>query len=109
MHAAFLDDGCAGPILVERFAGEAEGFQGTALGDLLGKIPADHADAGESEGQIVCFQLAGEQAAFINVQLEQLEDVELGIEALLEEALDRGAESRLAFGGSRDAAVPEAR
>ncbi len=63
----------------------------------------------KARGQIVCFQLAGEQAAFINVQLEQLEDVELGIEALLQEVLDRGAESRLAFGGSRDAAVPEAR
>ena len=63
----------------------------------------------KARGQIVCFQLAGEQAAFINVQLAQLEDVELGIEALLQEVLDRGAESRLAFGGSRDAAVPEAR
>lgn len=51
--------------------------------------------------------MLGDQLGTFRVVGWQL--VELGIEALLEEALDRGAESRLAFGGSRDAAVPEAR
>ena len=56
VHAAFLDDGCTAAVLVDRVAGEAEGFHVTALGDLLVAVVADHADAVESEGQIVCFQ-----------------------------------------------------
>ena len=60
VHAPFLDDGCTAAVLVDRVAGEAEGFHVTALGDLLVEVVADHADAVESEGQIVCFQLAGE-------------------------------------------------
>ena len=41
--------------------------------------------------------MLGDQLGTFRVVGWQL--VELGIEALLEEALDRGAESRLAFGG----------
>jgi len=50
VDATFLDDGGGAAILVHRVAGEAEGLDVAAFGDLLVEVVADHADAVERKG-----------------------------------------------------------